>query len=91
MQGDLEIFTIFENCIANRSDLIRLSGTGFDFDDGSDAKKVVSQWRWQKKKNRSVNSYPIRGVVTKTGTLRVCGFNKLKFLETKISKLLELF
>lgn len=72
---------MFENAISRHANLAKDSTEGRDFVDGSDAKKVVSVCRTKYSDKRGyfdVNTYSVRGVANKRGTLRIMGYNKIR-------------
>lgn len=76
--GDLQIETILENALAITSNTYkRIASVGQDFCDGSDAKKVVSQFRNNNIVQRTwTNSFKISGLQNKTGLIRALCFSK---------------
>lgn len=73
--GEIQIETMLENAICLAGGLTKDSVDHRDFTDGSDAKKVVSQYR--RKTKGDANGYLIPKVTNKTGTLRIMAWNKL--------------
>lgn len=80
--GDIQAETLIETAMSKAGGLVRESVDGRDFTDGSDAKKVVSQYRvvmdWNKGSEREQNSYAIRGIKNKTGMIRIVAYNKIR-------------
>ena len=74
--GDLELSTVLENALAqcSRGRYQRTATAYRDFSDGSDAKKVVSQFRNNHiAKKQWTNSFAISGLAKKEGLIRaVC-------------------
>jgi hypothetical protein len=69
---------VVELAISKVSGYSIVSIEGQDFCDGSDAKSVVSQSRNNdKKKGRWMNTFAIRRIRSKTGSLRIVAYNKL--------------
>lgn len=75
--GLVQIETLLELAISRLGNLKIDHQWGRDFADGSDAKKVTSSFRNNNIiKGQWTNSYQVRNYKTKTGTLRVMGWNR---------------
>ena len=76
--GILQIDQILELAISKVGNIARHSTVGRDFVDGSDAKKVTSNFRNNNKsKGIWTNSYKVQNIHTKTGKLRIMGYNRV--------------
>ena len=76
-RGHIQRDRIIEEAIASVAGYKIVSIDGQDFCDGSDAKSVTSSWR-NNIINRGVwtHSFKVPKITTKTGTLRVVGYDK---------------
>lgn len=76
--GDLQIETMLENALAVASGKYkRVAEATHDLDDGSDAKKVVSQFRCNNiDQDKWMNSFRISNTKNKTGLLRILAYSK---------------
>jgi len=76
--GIVQRETVAEVAMSATGDFSGDSAVGRDFDDGTDAKTVVSSARNNNKlKGQWTNSFMVRSVTTKTGDLRVIAYNKI--------------
>lgn len=76
-EGAMQIETFLESAISKAGKLKRQATIGRDFVDGSDAKKVTSNWRKNdKKRGKWTNSYIVSNIKNKKGALRVMGYNR---------------
>ena len=76
--GIVQRETVAELAMSTMGDFDGDSIIGRDFDDGTDAKTVVSVARNNNKKTGQwTNSFMVRSVTTKTGDLRVIAYNKI--------------
>jgi hypothetical protein len=79
MNGIIQIDALLELAISNVANIKRTPVHGKDFSDDSDSKKVTSNWRNNDIKRGSwTNSYSIKNIHTKVGTLRVMAYNRVK-------------
>jgi hypothetical protein len=74
--GLIQIDAMLELAISRAGNLQRKSTHGMDFVDGSDSKKVTSNFRMNSKsRGKWVNSYKVANIRAKKGMLRIMGFN----------------
>lgn len=77
--GEIQIETVLENalCTASNGAYDRVCEDSFDHSDGSDAKKVVSQFRCNDhRKDHWTNSWKISNIRNKTGLIRALCLSK---------------
>jgi hypothetical protein len=78
LRGEIQISTFIENAIAKAGGLERNSKFAMDLDDGSEVKSAVSSYRNNHViKGQWMHTYEISNVHTKTGPLRIVGYNKI--------------
>ncbi len=78
IDGQLQLSTFIENSVAVQAGLTRDSKNGVDLSDGSEVKGATSSFRENNIERGSyMHTYEIRNVHTKTGPLRVIGYNIL--------------
>ncbi len=76
--GILQIESMLEFAISKVSGVTRDSTVGRDFVDGSDAKKVTSNWRNNcVSRGEWTNSYIVTNIHQKQGTLRIMAYNRV--------------
>jgi hypothetical protein len=77
-RGEIQTSTFMENAVANAGGLVRDSRWAMDLNDGSEVKIAVSSARNNNlSKGSWMNTYEISNVNTKTGPLRIIGYNKV--------------
>jgi hypothetical protein len=78
LAGEVQISTFMENAVAKAAGLMRDSRFAMDLSDGSEVKCAVSSYRNNNiAKGAWMHTYEISNVHTKTGPLRIIGWNKI--------------